>query len=149
MTTIRANEWILRKSGKLGPVLSFDPVAVKGKEYTSIFGHSFLWVVERGLGVNALVFLDVNEYNLLGITHVNIPRVPSIPYECKCMCGNTLILKGRDLYCPVQCTYGRTWIIQEPISWLNVSIWYPSTVFTMIRGRGGMETTYFLPRKVQ
>lgn len=148
ITTIRINEWELRDDGKVVPLIHFDPVTVKGKLYGQLHCFSYRWLMERGLGVHAVIFLNVRPPGRTAfIEHLNKPTIPNIPQFCAC--GKLLQVVGRHLQClePEKKCPRRgihAWLNDEPISWVTSSFVLPSHIFTYVR-----ETSnYFNPRKL-
>lgn len=148
MTQIRSNEWELKHDGKVIPRIHFDPVTIQGIRFNQLHCYSFQWLMERGLGINALIFLEIHPGTKTArITHVNMPALPSLIYYC--ICGKLLSEVGRHLQCletGKKCTRrGRhIWTHYIPLDHVNASLVYNAAHWRFVRD----NPTYFQPRHV-
>jgi hypothetical protein len=149
LTTIKVNEWVLNHEGKLIPLIHFDPVRVEGNLIGQLPCYNYWWIVERGLGVGATIFIETRPPGRTGyVNYNNDPRVPNVPQYCEC--GTLFTVVGRHLVClqsEDEC-YRRgvhAWLIEEPLDWFCASLSYPSEVWTSIRD----VPNYFRPREVK
>ncbi len=145
---ITCNEWTLDKKGRLIPRLHFTPVKVKEKLFGQLPAYNFEWVKERGLGVGALIYIDVRPPGRTGyISYVNIPKVPN--FQTYCECGKLFSLVGKHLQClepAKKCTRRgiHSWQNTLPIDWVKASIIYPADMWKYFRD----TPDYLKPRKV-
>ena len=144
ITSIRINEWTLQHDGKVIPRLHFDPVTVKGNLIGQVPAYSFWYVMEHGLGVGAIIFIDVRAPGRTGyISHVNFPMIPNVPLHCQC--GKLLSNSGRHLQClepKKKCTQRGiyAWLNDKPIHWVDATLTHERITF--IRD----NPNYFHPR---
>lgn len=148
ISTIRVNEWNLNFEGKLIPLIHFDPVKVNGNIIGQLHCYNYWWLVERGLGVGATIFIETRPPGRTGyVAHNNAPQVPNVP-QC-CECGALFQIAGRHLVCPQSdddCFRRgiHAWLLDEPLALVYASLTYQQEAWIYIR-----ETTnYFLPRSV-
>ena len=148
ITTIRINEWELRDDGKVIPLIHFDPVTVQGKLYGQLHCFSYRWLMERGLGVNAVIFLGIRSPGRTAfVKHLNKPTIPNIPPFCAC--GKLLQVVGRHLQClePEKKCLRRgihAWLNDQPLDWFNASLVYSPGEWSYFRD----TPNFFEPRKV-
>ncbi len=148
ITQVRINEWELRQDGRVVPRIHFDLVTLKDERYGQLYCFSYRWLVERGLGVNAIIFLNTRPPGRTGfIEHVNRPTIPNIPQFCAC--GKLLHVVGRHLQClePEKKCPRRgihAWLNEEPLDWVKASLVYSPERWTYFRD----TPQFFKPRKV-
>lgn len=146
ITQIICNEWVLDRNGRLIPIIHFTPVTVNGKIFGQVPGYSYWFVMERGLGVGATIFIDVRKPGRTAyISHVNVPTIPNLVMFCEC--GKLFKTEGRHFICkePAKKCLRRgihAWLNEEPINWFHASVDYPSDIFTYLRD----NPDYFRPR---
>ena len=146
MTTIRINEWELKRDGKLIPRIHFDPITIGGRLYGQLPCFSFWWLLERGLGVGADIFIDTRSPGRTPyISHVNFPTVPSLVQFCDC--GKLFVCVGRHLQCmetEKKCRRRgiHAWLNDIPLDWINASLVYSPEMQIYVRD----NPDYFRPR---
>lgn len=149
ITTIRINEWMLNRDGKLIPLIHFDPVKVNGNIIGQLPCYNYWWLIERGLGVGATIFIDTRPPGRTGyVSYNNDPRVPTVPQFCAC--GMLLKVEGRHLVCtqPVKECPRRSihaWLEEDGLDLVCAALAYPQDVWTYFRD----TPNYFRPRKVE
>ncbi len=148
ITRIKVNEWSLDCKGRLIPRLHFDPVRVNGKFVDQLPAYNYQWVVERGLGVDAVIFIDVRSTGKTPyISYVNVPAIPNLQMFCEC--GILFTQVGRHLQClepENKCLRrGRhSWQNDLPINWVNASMIYTTEMWRYFRD----DPNFFKPREV-
>lgn len=108
--------WNLTRTGKLTPVVEFDPVDLSGASIQRATAYNAKFLIDNKIGVGSVVEIIRSGEVIPCITQTIMPSEVNLPKICP-ECGSELKMKGTDLICDNEDCSGHR--ISDIYQWIN------------------------------
>lgn len=96
--TVKNIDWEISRTGKLVPVVEFDPVILAEASVQKATGFNADFIKRNKIGVGAKIIIQRSGEVIPNIVDVSVPVTPLVPSACP-SCKTRLTTRGTDLWC--------------------------------------------------
>ena len=98
---VKSVSWSASRTGKLNPIINFDPVELSGAMVQRATGYNAAFIRDNQIGPGAVIEVCRSNEVIPKVLKVLYPSAASLPEFCP-NCGNEIHWKGDDLVCEAE-----------------------------------------------